>query len=89
MATHPSTENEAFYQEALKTGIESNINSIRKYFATKTPPKPFSNYEAPTIPEYPFSEVDNRSNIPTGAKNGRNNLVLPGQTVSSMGLGRD
>lgn len=57
IASNPNTEQEAFYKDALKTGIDSNITSIRKYFAQKTPPKPFSNYEAPTIPEHPFSDA--------------------------------
>lgn len=32
MTSQPNTENE-FYKEALKTGIDSNINSIKNYFA--------------------------------------------------------
>ena len=89
IASNPNTEQEAFYKDALKTGIDSNITSIRKYFAQKTPPKPFSNYEAPTIPEHPFSDAQDRSDLP-GARNiARRNQDLPGQTLSSMGLGRD
>jgi hypothetical protein len=83
-----SPEEDPFYQEALKTGIDSNISSIRNYFASKTPPKPFSNYDAPTIPEHPFTDRKEDPNMNTGPSGMRlpvnNNTVPNDQTIDEL-----
>lgn len=71
-----------FYQDALKTGIDSNLSSIRNYFASKTPPKPFSNYDAPTIPEHPFTDKNGTMKNDTGPS-GMNLPQQPQQQTTS------